>query len=120
MPACCCFADRTAPWHPSLCCSTTARGFLYFRLLYEIIRLGIEGGFEQVDLGVTTLAPKLDVGGVPVPLYGLVKHRNSLVQSVVRRLANGPLGPEQVEARHVFKEAPPTASDLVARRGLLV
>jgi hypothetical protein len=92
----------------------------YFRLLYEIIRLGIEGGFEQVDLGVTTLAPKLDVGGVPVPLYGLVKHRNSLVQSVVRRLANGPLGPEQVEARHVFKEAPPTASDLVARRGLLV
>ncbi|HET6966414.1 MAG TPA: hypothetical protein VFH58_16695, partial [Acidimicrobiales bacterium] len=92
----------------------------YFRLLYEIVRVGIEEGFEQVDLGVTTLVPKLDVGGVPVPLFALVKHRNDLIQRFVRVMAEGPLRPEPVEPRRVFKDAPPTGDELVARRGLVV
>jgi predicted N-acyltransferase len=110
------------PWMTFLYCGFDAeRGRsegAYFRLLYEIVRLAIGGGFRQVELGITTIGPKLDVGGVPVPLYALVKHRNPLMHRAITLLAKGPLGPGDVAARHVFKEPPPTAAELVARRPL--
>lgn len=92
----------------------------YFRLLYEIVRLGIEAGFEQVDLGITTLPPKLDTGAVPVPLYAWLKHRNPVFQRVIRAVAQGWLSPPDVSARRVFKEAPPEPEELVRTRGLIV
>lgn len=110
------------PWLSFLHCgfdSETARSEgVYFRLLYEIVRVGIEDGFQQVDLGITTLEPKLDVGGVPVPLFAWVKHRNPLIQRLVRAAADGPMRPGRVEPRRVFKEPPPNAAELVARRAL--
>jgi predicted N-acyltransferase len=92
----------------------------YFRLLYEIVRLGIEHQFEQVDLGITTLIPKLDVGGVPIPLFAWVKHRNPVIQKVLRTAANTVLRPDQLEPRRVFKDAPSSAEGLVASRALSV
>lgn len=91
----------------------------YFRLLYEIVRLGIESGFEQVDLGITTLAPKLDVGAVPVPLWAWLKHRNPVVQRIIQAAARGPLSPPDVSTRRVFKEAPPSAAELARAHGLI-
>lgn len=76
----------------------------YFRLLYEIVRFGIEQGYTSVNLGLTTLEPKLDVGGVPVPLYGWIRHRNPLLQRAFTRLAQGPFAPDPVEPRRVFKD----------------
>jgi hypothetical protein len=90
----------------------------YFRLLYEIVRTGIEGGFEQVDLGMTTIEPKLDVGGVPVPLYALVRHRNPLLHRLVVAMSNGPLSPPSASPRSVFKNPPRSASEIVARRAV--
>jgi predicted N-acyltransferase len=90
----------------------------YFRLLYEIVRFAIEHGYEQVELGMTTLTPKLDVGAVPVPLFAWVKHRNPVLQRVLRGLANGPLRPDEIEPRRVFKEPPVTAAELTSRRDL--
>lgn len=90
----------------------------YFRLLYELVRHAIEHGYEQLDLGITTLAPKLDVGAVPVPLFAWLKHRNPVVQAAMRALARGPLRPPELAPRRVFKQAPPPARELVARRGL--
>lgn len=113
------FADH--PWLSFLQCgfdAEAARGDgAYFRLLYEIVRLGIEGGYRHAELGMTTVDPKLDVGGVPVPLYALLRHRNRLAGLAIARLASGRLGPPQVEARRVFKAGAPTAQELVAARG---
>jgi predicted N-acyltransferase len=92
----------------------------YFRLLYELIRLGIEGGYEQLDLGVTTLTAKLDVGAVPVPLFAWLRHRSPVVQRVMVGLANGPLSQRMPEQRHVFRDGCASASELVARRKLAV
>jgi hypothetical protein len=108
------------PWLSFLQCGFEAgagRGEgAYFRLLYEIIRAAIEGGYEQVELGMTTLAPKLDVGAVPVPLFAWLKHRNPVFQRGIRALARGPLRPPALEPRRVFKEPPRAAEELVARR----
>lgn len=90
----------------------------YFRLLYEIVRFGIEGGFQQVELGVTTLEPKFDVGAIPVPLFAWVRHRNPAVQALLRTLASRLIQPDRLQPRKVFKEPPPSAEELVARRGL--
>jgi predicted N-acyltransferase len=92
----------------------------YFRLLYEIVRFGIEHRFEQVDLGITTLIPKLDVGGIPIPLFAWVRHRNPVIQRVLRAVATGVLRPDQLEPRRVFKDAPSSAEELVVRRALSV
>ncbi|HET9720945.1 MAG TPA: GNAT family N-acetyltransferase [Solirubrobacteraceae bacterium] len=92
----------------------------YFRLLYEIVRLGIESGFEQVDLGITTLKPKLDVGAVPLPQWAWLKHRNPLLQRAIRVMARGPLSPPDVSARHVFKEPQPTPVEIARVHGLVV
>lgn len=75
----------------------------YFRLLYEIVRYGIEHGFASVNLGITTLEPKLDVGGQPVPLYGWMRHRNPFLQRAFARLATGWFAPVLPEPRRVFK-----------------
>lgn len=111
------------PWLSFMQCGfeqTAGRGEgAYFRLLYEIVRAGIEGGFEQLDLGLTTLGPKLDIGAVPVPLHAWLKHRNPIFQRFIMALAKGPLSPPEVSPRHVFKEAPPGAEELVQRRGLI-
>ncbi len=113
-------ADR--PWLSFLQCGfgrgTAESEGVYFRLLYEIVRVGIEGGFRQVDLGITTLEPKLDVGGVPVPLFAWVRHRNPMIQRLLRALAAGPLRPRHAEPRRVFKEPPASAAELVAQRSL--
>ena len=119
-----CFAllldDR--PWLSFVYCgfevSTGRQEGAYFRLLYEIVRYAIAHGYEQVDLGMTTLAPKFDLGAVPVPLFGWFKHRNPIVQHALSALGRGPLRPQALEPRHVFKEPAPTAEELVAARGL--
>lgn len=79
----------------------------YFRLLYEIVRHAIEGRFRQVDFGVTTLPPKLDTGGAPVPLVAWMHHRSRVVQRAFAAAARRLVRPSAEEARKVFKQAPP-------------
>lgn len=75
----------------------------YFRLLYEIVRYAIEHGFGRVNLGLTTLEPKLDVGAVPVPLYAWMRHRRPHLHRLFVGLGQGPFAPRPVQPRHVFK-----------------
>jgi predicted N-acyltransferase len=76
----------------------------YFRLIYEIVRHGIERDFGTVNLGITTVEPKLDAGGVPVPLYAWLRHRRPRLQELFARLGRGPFGPAPVQRRNVFKD----------------
>jgi hypothetical protein len=75
----------------------------YFRLLYEIARHAIEHGFASVNLGMTTLEPKLDLGGFPLPLTAWIRHRHRRLQPIFVRLAHGPFAPELQPMRNVFK-----------------
>lgn len=75
----------------------------YFRLLYEIVRVGIDERFEMVDLGMTTAAPKFDVGGRPVAVASWIRHRNRLLHRSFAALGSGPFAPDTPEPRHVFK-----------------
>lgn len=74
----------------------------YFRLLLEIVRTAIEGGFEHAHLGCTTLGPKLDVGAEPVGLSAWIRHRNPLLQRLFVMGGNGRFAPAPVTPRRVF------------------
>jgi hypothetical protein len=97
-------ADR--PWLHFLQCGFERRAGreegAYFRLLLEIVRVGIERGFERVNLGATTLGPKLDLGGQPVPLCAWIRHRNPAVQRAFAFGAGRWFREPPVTARHVF------------------
>ncbi|HET8527540.1 MAG TPA: GNAT family N-acetyltransferase [Gaiellaceae bacterium] len=76
----------------------------YFRLLYEIVRVGIEEGYEEINLGMTTAEPKYDVGGRPLPVASWMRHRSRLLHRSFAALGAGPFAPEAPEPRHVFKD----------------
>jgi predicted N-acyltransferase len=75
----------------------------YFRLLYEIVRVGIDERFERVDLGMTTAEPKFDVGGRPVGVASWIRHRNRLLHRSFAALGAGLFAPQAPEPRNVFK-----------------
>lgn len=79
----------------------------YFRLLYEIVRAGIADGHERLNLGITTLPPKLDVGGVPVPLVAWIRFDRDAVQRLCGGVARRFLHVETVAPRRVFKDPVP-------------
>jgi predicted N-acyltransferase len=76
----------------------------YFRLLYEIVRVGIEEGYERINLGMTTAEPKYDVGGRPVAVASWMRHRSRLLHRSFAALGAGPFAPEAPEPRRVFKD----------------
>lgn len=75
----------------------------YFRLIYEIVRYAIDNGFPAVNLGMTTIEPKLDAGGTVVPLSAWIRARREVMQHIGVRLQRGPLAPKDVPPRQVFK-----------------
>ena len=82
-----------APWLHFLQCGFAVQAgrdeAAYFRLMLEVVRAGIDGGFRLIHLGATTLGPKLDLGAAAVPLAAWIRHRNPVInlgcQAVARR-----------------------------------
>lgn len=89
----------------------------YFRLLLEIARHAIENGYAEVNLGCTTLGPKLDLGAVPVELEAWLRHRHRTLQGLFTAGGNGRFAPPRMEPRRVFAEPGGPASRPVNRRG---
>lgn len=79
------------------------RDFIYFNLLYHIINSAIERGCKQLNLGITTIIPKLDVGAVAVPLHMYMKHTNPVMNRIVPFAFRSMTPPHTAERRSVFK-----------------
>ncbi len=79
------------PWLHFLQCGFSAEAgraeSAYLRLLIEVIRAGIKADFRWLNLGCTTLAPKLKLGAVPIPLSAWLHHQNPLLNAGLRIVA---------------------------------
>lgn len=53
---------------------------LYLNMLYDMIAYAIKESFRELIFGRTALEIKSSVGAKPVKMYGLLTHRNSLLQ----------------------------------------
>lgn len=59
---------------------------LYFNILYDAVRSGIEGRFEQVELGRTSREAKSSIGAVPLTSIDYYRAEGSITQMLLRRL----------------------------------
>lgn len=82
---------------------------LFFMLLYEVVRLGIERGRPLMELGFTTYPPKMDVGAQLQPLRMWMKHSRRSLSPAVVALFRATTPAQKVTARKVFRPVEPPA-----------
>ena len=77
----------------------------YFNLFYKTIELAIETGMNKIDMGITTLDPKKDMGAGLVVLNMYMKHSNPLLNNIIPVLFDMITPPDTTGPRNVFKES---------------
>ncbi|MBN1411069.1 MAG: GNAT family N-acetyltransferase [Spirochaetales bacterium] len=77
---------------------------LYFSILYQSIKIGIEYGKKYVETGITTLNPKMQVGARMYPLYGFMKHISVLKNRPLTTLFKYLTPPYRPLWKHVFNK----------------
>ncbi len=77
---------------------------LYLNMLYDLVRLGIEGGFERVVLGRTALEIKSSVGASPQDLRIYLRLQHPWLRRLCSPLLHYLMPEERWVERHPFKE----------------
>lgn len=78
--------------------------FVYFNLFYKTIELAIEKGMDEIELGITTLDPKRDMGADVVALNMYMRHANPFLNKIIPILFDMITAPDTTTPRNVFKE----------------
>ncbi len=61
---------------------------IYPRMLYEFIKMGIEGGYKRINFGRTATEIKSTVGAVPVDMHCYIRHTVKAKNVVLQIFAN--------------------------------
>jgi predicted N-acyltransferase len=77
---------------------------IYFNLLYSVVRTAIEIGVKDVDFGITTIAPKIDLGAIVTPLSMYMKHLNPVANALVPRLFEMMTPSGETVSRNVLRQ----------------
>ncbi|MBN8676707.1 MAG: GNAT family N-acetyltransferase [Chitinophagales bacterium] len=77
---------------------------LYLNILYDIIRMGIEGGSKQIVFARTALEIKSSVGAVAHDLYCYLRHQNTVANRFVPTILDYLKPVEEWQPRHPFKD----------------
>ena len=78
--------------------------FTYFNLLYNLVDQAIKDKKRKVELGITTVVPKMDLGARLIPLYAYMKHINPLLNKIIPKAFKIMFPEEHVEPRKVFRD----------------
>jgi len=76
---------------------------VYFNLFYKTIELAIERGAEKIDMGITALNPKRDMGSDIAALNMYMRHSNPLLNKLIPTLFDMITPPDTTAPRNVFK-----------------
>ena len=76
---------------------------VYFNMIYRLIEFAIDRQFRSIDMGITTMIPKLDVGGECVRLTMYMKHLNPVLNRVVPCLFRFMTPKQEYPSRRVFR-----------------
>jgi len=77
---------------------------IYFNLFYKAIELAIENGMDKIDMGITTLNPKRDMGSSVVALNMYMRYSNAFLNKIIPILFDMITPPDTTQPRNVFKE----------------
>ncbi|MBN1696597.1 MAG: GNAT family N-acetyltransferase [Spirochaetales bacterium] len=59
---------------------------LYFNILCQSVKMGIERNKKLIEMGITTMNPKLEMGAEIVPLYAFMKHLSPILNKIIPNL----------------------------------
>lgn len=76
---------------------------LYLNILYDIVRLGLEAGCQNIVFARTALEIKSSVGAVAEDLYCYLRHQNPMANAFTGTLLDYLKPVEQWQPRHPFK-----------------
>lgn len=76
---------------------------LYQRMMYDMVKAGIEARVSQLHYGRTAPEIKSTIGAVPTPMYGYVKHFNPVFNYLFVRTYTANLKPKDYTFRNPFK-----------------
>lgn len=79
-------------------------GCVYLNLFYHVVKVAIEAGVKDIDMGITTLVPKLEVGAEVVPLHMYMKHLSPALHCVVPNLFENMTPQPRIRSRNVFRK----------------
>ena len=77
---------------------------VYFNLFYKAIELAIETEMDDIDMGITTLDPKKDMGSGIATLNMYMRHSNPSLNKIIPILFDMITPPDTTGPRNVFKE----------------
>lgn len=77
---------------------------LYLNILYDIVKLGLEGHCHQIVFARTALEIKSSVGAVAQDLYCYLRHQNSVANKFAPYILDYLKPVEEWQPRHPFKE----------------
>lgn len=89
---------------------TNAEVPIYFRLLQAVVDDAIKFGCRNLSLGRTALEPKARLGARPDPFRIWIRHRNPMLNVLVRGLLHTISHHDEVPERNPFKETGPQAT----------
>jgi hypothetical protein len=75
---------------------------LYFNILCQAVKMGIEMGKKSIEMGVATLKPKLEMGSVMYPLYGYLRHFSPIKGLILAALFKSSAPPYAETEKHVY------------------
>ncbi|MBU0683629.1 MAG: GNAT family N-acetyltransferase [Candidatus Omnitrophota bacterium] len=78
---------------------------VYFNLLYKSVDVAIQNSMKCVELGITTLVPKKEIGAEVVPLNMYMKHFNSFLNRIVPKAFDLMTPQDKTKVVRVFKKA---------------
>lgn len=77
---------------------------IYFNCLYTAIKLALDESKRNIDMGITTISPKLELGARIEPLFMYMKHRNFFLNLIVTTIFKITMPKETHKSKNVFKE----------------
>lgn len=78
----------------------------YLRLLYNLIKEGIELKVNKIDLGQTAEIPKMKLGGIPETKYMEAKISNKFLNHILKQFEKKLTYNIQLQSFNVFKQNP--------------
>jgi predicted N-acyltransferase len=77
---------------------------VYFNSIYRVINQAIVEGKKDIDAGISTYLPKIEIGAEMVNLYMYMKHTNILLNPIITNLFNLLTPKVKLKNSNIFKE----------------
>ncbi|MFH1505095.1 MAG: GNAT family N-acetyltransferase [Candidatus Omnitrophota bacterium] len=98
------FDDETLiPMYSGLDYAYNKKYCIYFNLLYEIVKVGIERGMSNIELGITTLVPKKEIGATVSSLNMYMKYFSPCFSKIVPRVFDLMTPQPKSKSKNVFR-----------------